>query len=174
MIFGSRAVHFRGNLAKGRIEGSIAVSKGTSALVRIDSADIEELPFLKASGIQGKGLFYGNLVFAKNSGNLKFDVKDARLNTASFGGIGIPLDIFRSAQGAMTISGPVIRITSFSLRGPGIYARLKGNINGNQLNAVLELMPEPALEKENVIFSLIGTYRTSPGYYSIPVTKTLE
>lgn len=181
IIFGRRAVHFRGSLdggqagkERGTIEGAVSLSGGTSARVNLRAGDIQYMPFLRSSGISGGGLLNGELSFERNRGEVRFDIDGARLAAGSFSGISVPLDSFRSAQGAMSINGSVIEISSFSLRGEGIYARVKGRISGSQIEMLLELMPDRAFENTNLIFTALSGYRLSPGYYAIPLKKAIE
>lgn len=173
MLAGEAPLHFRGNVGGGRIDGEAGLLKGSPADIRVDKAHMEEIPFFALSGLEGSGALSGEFRLAKGTGDIKFVVKDARLKTGSFGGVSVPLDVFRGAKGAMTVEGPTVKIVSFSLEGDGIYARIKGNIVGGTLNVTLELMPDRSF-KESIVFSALGNYRVSPGYYVIPITKTLE
>jgi type II secretion system protein N len=173
LLAGKPPLDFRGNVGGGRIEGEAGFLKTSSANIRVDKANMEEIPFFALSGLEGNGILSGEFRLAKGTGDIKFVLKDARLKTGSFGGVSVPLDVFRRARGAMTVEGPTVKIVSFSLEGEGIYARIKGNIVGKRLDVTLELMPDRSF-KESIVFSALGNYRVSPGYFVIPITKTLE
>lgn len=168
------ALKFSGTVGRGVIEGVLSVSKGISAHVSVKEADIESMPFLELTGIGGRGKLAGEFNLEKKSGDIKFNLSGARLRTSSFGGVTVPLDFFESAMGAMRISGDTLQIVSFSMEGRSIYARIKGEIAGKNMRATLELMPEQSFEKDNIILSALTAYRVSPGYYSIPISKTFE
>jgi type II secretion system protein N len=173
LLSGKPPLDFRGNVGGGRIDGEAGFLKRSSANIRVDKANIEEIPFFALSGLEGNGTLSGEFRLAKGTGDIKFVVKDAHLKNGSFGGVSVPLDVFRDAKGAMSIEGPTVKIVSFSLEGEGIYARIKGNIVGKRLDVTLELMPERSF-KEALIFSALENYRVSPGYFVIPITKTLS
>ena len=173
LLAGKPPLDFSGNVGGGRIDGEAGFLKRSPANIRVYRANIEEIPFFALSGLEGNGTLSGECRLAKGTGDIKFVVKDARLKTGSFGGVSVPLDVFRDAKGAMTVEGPTVKIVSFSLEGEGIYARIKGNIVGKKLDLTLELMPDRSF-KEAFIFSALENYRVSPGYFVIPITKTLE
>ena len=70
------------------------------------------------------------------------------------------------------IENSIIKITSISLEGDKGYARLKGDITNRRMDLSLELMPD-----ENKLSTgesmLIGRHIVSPGYYVIPIKKSL-
>jgi hypothetical protein len=106
-----------------------------------------------------------------SSGEIRFDLTNAAFESASFGGIMIPLEMFYKARGAMKINNNAVDITSFALEGDGIYARIKGNITAGRSSLILELMPERSFKEKNYIFSVLEQYKVSPGYYSIPIKQ---
>ncbi len=171
LLLGQPALHLRGSLAGGGIDAMIGPFRRT-ADVRVTGAHIGEIPFVGFAGVEGTGTLSGQLTIAGGRGDVTFTVTDARLQTGSFGGIAVPLSMFHEARCAMSIQGEVVKVLSFSLEGEGIYARIKGEIAGRTLNLNLELMPDRSF-KEAVFLSALGTYRVSPGYYVIPIRKTL-
>ncbi len=169
------ALRCGGKMAGGRITGSIGLPGGKGPVrVSIDNARIEELPFLSLAGIGGSGSISGRLIMTKGSGDILFAVREAHLLPASFGGIRVPLDAFSDGTGALALDGGKLRVTSFSLEGNGIYARVKGTMEGNVLNLKMELMPEKSFALENPVFALLAAYRDSPGHYSIPITAAVN
>jgi type II secretion system protein N len=172
MLAGRPPLRFVGTLGGGRVDGQAGFFRGSPATVRVERAHIKEIPFFGLSGLEGSGTLSGELRTAKGKGYVEFAVEDTRLKTVSYGGVPVPLDVFREARGALQIGGTAVKIVSFSLEGDGIYARVRGNITGKTLNASLELMPDSSF-RDAIVFSALGRYRESPGYYVIPITTTL-
>ena len=172
MLAGLPPLRFEGTLGGGRVAGQAGFFEGSPMTVRVDKARIEEIPFFGLSGLEGSGTLSGELRSVKGKGDVQFTVEDARLKTVSYGGVPVPLEVFHEARGALQIEGTGIKIVSFSLDGDGIYARIKGNVAGKRLNVSLELMPDSSF-RDAIVFSALGRYRLSPGYYVIPITATL-
>jgi type II secretion system protein N len=169
------ALRCEGEIAGGRIKGNIGLLQGKGPVkVSLEDAHVEELPFLSSMGIGGSGNISGKMHIEKGAGEILFAVRDAHLLPASFGGIKVPLDVFSGGTGALELDGRVLRVKSFSLEGDGIYARVKGNVEGNRMNLIMELMPEKSFVEENPAFALLATYRDSPGHYLIPITTAVN
>ena len=168
------AVSFEGELSGGKVEGSIDLFKGgdrISAAVR--NAELEGMPFFSLLGVRGRGSLSGDIAIRNTKGTATFSVADARFDQATIAGISIPVNVFTSARGAMTVDGNTLRIQSFALDGEGIYARLSGDVSAGKMNLKMELMPEKSFRDQNVVFMMIKRYEVSPGYYSIPLTGPL-
>jgi type II secretion system protein N len=175
LLFLKPMIRCSGEIAGGRIKGSVGFLRKRGAVkVSIADARLEELPFLPSLGVSGSGLLSGRMNLEEGSGDILFALKDAHLVPASFGGVRVPLDVFSDGTGALNLQGTTLRVTSFSLEGKGIYARVSGNIADNRLNLKMELMPEKAFVEENPVFGLLRAYRDSPGHYSIPITATVR
>jgi type II secretion system protein N len=172
LLAGRPPLRFWGTLGGGRVDGQVGFFRGSPATVSVEKAQINEIPLFGLSGLEGSGTLSGELRSAKGKGDIQFTVKDARLKTISYGGVPVPLEVFHDARGALQIGGAGIKIVSFSLDGDGIYARVKGNVAGKRLNVSLELMPDSSF-RDAIVFSALGRYRLSPGYYVIPITTTL-
>ncbi len=165
----------RGEIAGGGIRGRVGLIHGMGPLkVNIEEARVEGLPFLSLAGVSGTGKISGRMDIAAGSGDIVFAIRDAHLLPASFGGIRVPLDIFSHGTGALALVGETLRVTSFSLEGSSIYARVKGTIEGNMLNLTMELMPQKSFAEENPVFGLLAAYRDSPGHYSIPIAEAVN
>jgi type II secretion system protein N len=164
-----------GEIAGGRIKGSVGLLQGNGPLkVSIADARMEEMPFLSSLGVGGSGSISGRMNLEKGVGDILFALKDVHLLPASFGGIKVPLDVFSDGTGALALDGSMLRVISFSLKGSGIYARVKGTIEGSTMNLKMELMPEKSFVEENQVFALLAAYRDSPGHYSIPITEKVH
>jgi len=165
-------VLFEGDISGGRMNGRVdLLHSGNRADIAIDKAEVEGVPFFRALGLAGsRGTFSGDMKIEDSSGEIRFALADAVFESASFGGVTLPLEMFNKARGAMTINNNTVEIKSFALEGDGIYARIKGNITGGRASLTAELMPERSFKEKNYLFSLLEQYRVSPGYYSIPIT----
>jgi type II secretion system protein N len=169
------ALRCKGGIAGGTVNAGIGLAGGEGQVtVKIDGARIEKLPFLSLAGIGGSGSISGRMEIEKGTGQILFAVEEAHLLPASFGGIKIPLDAFTDGTGALALEGRTLRVTSFSLEGKGIYARVKGTIAGNRLNLKMELMPQESFIRNNPLFGLLANYKDSPGHYSIPITTAVN
>ncbi len=167
-------ITFHGDVAGGTVRGTLYLSGGGRSLdVVLKNAQIEEVPFFTRTGLGGRGIISGEYRAENNTGNLKFTVEDAAIKTASFGGVPVPLNMFRTARGAMETNGSMLRIISFAMEGKGIYARIKGDVTGRMFNLTMEIMPDASLEGQDPIFSIIRSYEVSPGYYSIPIRSAI-
>jgi type II secretion system protein N len=169
------AVRCNGEIAGGRIMGIVGLLQGNGPVkVNIADARIEEMPFLSSLGVGGSGSISGRMNLEKGSGDILFALKDVHLLPASFGGIKVPLNVFSDGTGALALDGRTLRVTSFSLEGNGIYARVKGTIEGNMMNLKMELMPEKSFMEENPVFALLAAYRDAPGHYWIPIAEEVH
>lgn len=167
-------LRFNGEAGGGGINGSFDLLGGKGLLyVAIEGAEMEGIPFFPLIGLRGRGVISGAVTMENGAGEAKFTVKDTVLESGSFGGITLPLNMFNNARGAMTFKPGMIRVVSFSLDGRDIYARLKGDIKGSSMDLTMELMPDKAYIEKNPLFLMLENYRVSPGYYSIPLTGKL-
>jgi type II secretion system protein N len=166
---------FNGDISGGKMSGKVNLLKGKHQVaVYCNNAHVDAIPFLSGAGFSGKGILSGEFLFKDKFGELKFSITDARFYEKSFSGITVPLNVFHSVRGAMTINGDIIKIVSFSLEGRGIYARIKGNIRGGNMDLTMEIMPDSSFTGNSYIFSMIDNYKVSPGYYVIPIKSTIS
>jgi type II secretion system protein N len=167
-------ITFHGDLAGGTVRGTLYFSRGDRSLdVALKNVQLEEVPFFAQAGLGGRGVISGEYRSVNRRGNLKFTVEDADIRTASFGGVPVPLNMFRTARGAMETNDGILRINSFAMEGKGIYARIKGEVTGSTLNLTMEIMPDASIERQDMMFSMIRRYEVSPGYYSIPIRSAI-
>lgn len=168
------SVLFDGDIGGGRMNGRVDLLHNNRVDIAIDKAAIEGIPLFRVLGLEGSsGIFSGDMKMENSSGEIRFDLTNAVFESASFGGIMLPLEMFYQARGAMTINNNTFDIKSFALEGDGIYARIKGNITEGRARLTAELMPERSFKEKNYIFSMLEQYKVSPGYYSIPITSNL-
>lgn len=165
---------FHGDISGGKITGNVTLLKGKNHLnVSIDNATIDGIPLFNVMGLSGKGTLSGEFRLRDGTGDLKFSIKDAQFENTSFSGVIIPVNLFQSATGAMTIDGDLVRISSLSLQGDDFYARVKGNIKKNVMDLTLELMQNSSSTDKASLLFLLENYKVSPGYYVIPVKGSI-
>lgn len=166
---------FNGDINGGKIIGEFNLLKKENQVdISIDSANVDEIPFFAVVGLNGKGVLSGELHVRDRSGELRFSIKDTRFESRSFSGVTVPMGIFHSARGAMVINGDAVKVSSFSLEGKGIYARVKGDIRGGLMNLKMEIMRDSSFTGDTYIFSMIENYKVSPGYYVIPIKSRVS
>ncbi len=166
------ALRVDGEIAGGTMHGRMGLRGGVD--MKVEGARIGRLPFFASAGIDGEGSISGRLALDNGAGTVRFAIIDARLRPASFEGVKAPLDLFSTGRGALTVAGGTISVTSLSLEGRGIYARLRGNVSGGAIHMTMELMPEKSFIENNPVLALLAAYRDSPGHYSIPINATVN
>lgn len=167
-------LHFSGDLGGGKIDGRVDLLKGRDRIdVHVGEAHLEDVPFFSIIKLEGKGVLSGDITLENNRGNIRLEIREAALKTGTFGGVTVPLEMFDTARGAFSLGYGMLKVTSFSLEGKGIYARIKGVIVGGNTNLTMELMPDKSLMASDPVFSLLESYRVSPGFYSIPINGNL-
>lgn len=164
-----------GDVAGGRLEGSVNAAKGkTIAWVKVAGAQAEDMPFFKAMGLDAKGILNGEIDISGARGDIKFSVTEALIAGRSFSGVHIPLDLFYTAKGAMSIEGDTLTVTSFTFEGVDIYARVKGTARGAEIDLTVEIMPEAAFNDRSLALMPLEQYKISPGYYQVPAKGKLS
>jgi type II secretion system protein N len=163
-----------GDVGGGSINTRLDLLRNKKLLsITIDKSEIENIPLLSTMGLTGTGIFSGDLRAENDFGEIKFNIDNVDIKTASFGGIPVPLEMFSGIKGLLSLSGNTTEIKSLTLEGEGIYARVQGNISAGRINLDLELMPEASFKERNPVFSLLEQYKISPGYYSVPIISNL-
>jgi type II secretion system protein N len=163
-----------GYLGEGSFSGDASLSRKKAALnLDFRQARLNDMRFLSAAGIRGRGTVSGNIVLTDQKGLVKFLVKDAELEPVIFQGVPAPLNFFRTIQGSVDIDVNTIDVASVSLEGPNIFARLRGTIRNNFMDLRMEVMPEKVFLENPLLLSQVDRYQISPGYYVIPVNGPL-
>lgn len=166
---------FSGTIGGGSLQGTAELlRKSREVTITVTEAEMAMVPFFELAGLKGSGRVSGTLLLQNSKGGVKFDLKEMRVPQAAFGNISVPLNYFQSAQGALELDGGSAKVNSFTMEGPGIYARVKGDITGGRLALTLEIMPEKAFADKNPVMLLLERYKTSPGMYSVPLTNNLN
>ncbi|MBU2623521.1 MAG: type II secretion system protein GspN [Proteobacteria bacterium] len=163
---------FSGGVSGGRVYGVIdlrgqGTGGGRTINVNGDGININGIPALERFGVRGNGNLGFDLHLMDDTGEARFSIREARFEGAFSGVDFLPLDLFQSVRGALTIK-KTITVKSLTLEGRGVYSRINGNINGNSVDMNIELMVDSSFELEPVLAEVLGSYRVSPGYYVIP------
>lgn len=168
-------VPFEGSVSKGSLTGKATVGRDGYAIdAALSGAEMGGLPALALAKVQGTGVLSGDFRMKDGQGALKFTVQNGDFKAISYGGYLIPLNMFHTARGAVSIKGPLIEVESVSLEGDGVYARARGKVVGGRVDMKLELMPEESAVPESTMMAIAGRYRVSPGYYVIPIQTTIK
>lgn len=159
-------------ISGGNISGQASM---TGNEIKIDASNIKisGIPLFEQAGLHGEANLSGSLLLQDNKGNIIFSSDNMGLKNASFGGVPLPLELFYSLKGAMTISGDTVEVQSFALEGKGIYARIKGLLKQKRLNMIMELMTDSSFKSEAFPLWMLEAFKVSPGNYAIPINTTL-
>jgi type II secretion system protein N len=166
-------LEFTTHLQAGRVIGEVDLMGQGAITLRGNNLPVQEIPFFERIGIRGEGILAGTFLFRKGKEELKFSVTNAKLKNTSFGGVFLPLDVFHTVHGFVTLGDGTMDVRSFNLQGDGIYARVKGNATGRQVNMDVELMVDSSFQETPILQAMVGQYKVSPGYYVIPLKSVL-
>lgn len=176
-LLGLRAVvPFRGTVGEGALEGTASATRdgGYEIDAALKDARVSRIEAVSLAGVDGEALLSGDLHMKDGAGELRFTLKEAAFDAVAYGGYVLPLNMFQTARGAVTIRGNTVEVDSFTLEGEGIFARAKGKVIGRAVDMELELMPEESVVPESVMMAMAGRYRVSKGYYVIPLRTRLD
>ena len=163
-------LRFHGSMNDGDVTGFVRLTGADSLVITAGNVRINGIPLFEPLGIYGDGILSGSFLVRNNSGELKFSVRDVHLKSASLGGVFLPLDLFHDAKGAVRFNNDnTAEVQSFAMTGAGIYARVKGTVQGNDMNMSLELMTDSSFARESLFQMMLEKYRVSPGYYLVPL-----
>lgn len=154
-----------GNVYDGMVYGVIGQG-GRSVTVNGSGINMNGIPALERFGVRGNGKLDFDLHLLDDIGEAKFSIREARFAGDFFGVDFLPLDLFQSARGIITIE-KTITIKSLTLEGRGLYARVNGNIVGKSLRMKIELMIDSSFELQPLLAKNLEPYRVSPGCYVI-------
>ncbi|HEX2995498.1 MAG TPA: hypothetical protein VHP14_11775, partial [Anaerolineales bacterium] len=128
---------------------------------------VRDLAALENVGISGEGNLSFHLDWSEAKGNFKFSINSAKLK-GNLPGIGsLPLEFFQSVQGLIGI-GDSITLHPLTLKGPGLYVRLKGDIRGSTFDGQVELMMDSSCDHYAFLHVAMARYSQAPGYYVVP------
>ncbi|HXX80275.1 MAG TPA: type II secretion system protein GspN, partial [Thermodesulfovibrionales bacterium] len=72
---------FEGEMSGGEVEGKVGLTGKESLTIRGNTIHLKGIPFLDSLGIRGDGLLSGDFHMSNDTGEVKFSVADASLNT---------------------------------------------------------------------------------------------
>jgi len=163
------AFTINGEMGDGKVHGTIKLP--LDGTIHIERAELNEIPYLKRTGIDIYGNMTSEISVKTDSVNAVFQIPDLTIRDSVMTVIPL-LSSFRKMQGSLSLAGNNLKVDSVSLDGEKGYARLKGTITKGNMDLTLELMPDAS--KLNTMESmLIGKYIISPGYYLVPVRGQL-
>lgn len=154
-----------GHMGDGKINGIIGRAGG-----EIKAIDIN-LSSLKIPSLEGNGILNLTAEIQNGTGGARFSITKARLKPVQYRDLFIPLDLIETVKGSVIIKQNEYYLESVTLSGKDIFGRLKGSINKNTVDLVLELMPEGNLN--NTLMLLIPKALVSPGYFRIDIKRSL-
>ena len=184
LLSGRLALSWRAAIGPGQASGEFAPRTGDTTIF-MSGIPLEQLPFIQTltgAHLKGTLLIKANLngKGAATKGEMQVEVTGASLAGLKIGGLPLPDADYRRVQGMLKAGGGMVTITSFTLEGDSLYARLKGDfpvtapLARAPLNLTLELMPKPDfMERQKYIFLLLVKYMAAPGHYQLPITGTL-
>jgi type II secretion system protein N len=164
---------FESHLQGGRVTGEVDLAGKGAVAIKGDNISIEGIPFLDLIGIRGRGNLAGTFRSRNGQGEITFSVLNAKLKNTSFEGVFLPLEVFHTVHGLVTLKDGALDVRSFTLQGDGVYARVKGNATGQRLNMDVELMMDSSFRETPILQALVRQYQVSPGYYVIPLKTAL-
>jgi type II secretion system protein N len=164
---------FESHLQGGRVTGEVDLAGKGAVAMKGNDISIEAIPFLDLIGIRGRGDLSGTFRSGNGQGEITFSVMNAKLKNTSFEGVFLPLEVFHTVYGLVTLRDGTVDVRSFTLQGDGVYARVKGNATGRKLNMDVELMMDSTFQATPILQALVRQYQVSPGYYVIPLKVAL-
>ncbi|MEW6570056.1 MAG: type II secretion system protein GspN [Nitrospirota bacterium] len=165
---------FDGGFSGGRFSGHMDISKGSiRAEIGLNQASIADMRILSLAGVKGTGKISGQVRVQGDIGHVEFVTEEAKFEPAFFQGIMVPMNLFHKVTGSIEVRGNTINITSLTLEGKDIYARLKGNIKGKFIDAEMEIIPGKSLIENPLFIYEFDRYKVSPGYYVMPLKMNL-
>lgn len=163
-------LRFHGSMNGGDVTGFVRLTGADSLMITAGNIRINGIPLFEPLGIYGDGILSGSFRVRNNSGELKFSVRDVNLKSTSLSGVFLPLDLFHDIKGAVKMnSDNTAEVQSFAMTGTGIFARVKGTMQGNDMNMSLELMTDSSFASGSLFQMILEKYRVSPGYYLVPL-----
>jgi len=160
--------NFSGQIGQGRMRGAAGRERGAvTATVHGEDIDVGSLPILAQSGIYGEGSLAFDFLWKESRGEMAFSIDKARLKSFFAGNNAVPLNFFHGVKGLVTL-GTTITVNSLALEGPGIYARVKGEIRDGSFDGRAEVMADASFSQHPLLQLLLERYQVSPGYYVVP------
>lgn len=161
-------LNFTGQVNHGTIRGNYAgMGEGAAFQIHGENIQINGLPIIEKMGVHGDGTIMFNFDWSNKKGEITFSLNNAVLKGALSGFSALPLNVFKSVKGLLSI-GDMVTVKSLALEGTGIYVRMKGIVREGDFDGNIELMMDSSFEHYNVSQPLLEKYKISPGFYVIP------
>jgi hypothetical protein len=166
-------ININGQVNSGTIRGILFMKEPSPDLDIVgENIQINGLPIIERTGIYGEGSLKFSFQRTEERGEITFSIDNAKLKGALTGLGVLPLDVFKSVRGLLTI-GDTVNVDSLAFEGKGIYTRIKGKIKESRFDGNLEMMIDSSFELHTVLESLLERYKISTGYYVIPYTQKI-
>jgi type II secretion system protein N len=173
------------SLGSGRLNLEQRITGRQKVSVSADKLPLSEMPFFKTVlGARVGGSLWSEGLVTRGpqgwSGELKLEISQLEFSGVRLGAFPLPDAGNLNSKGMVRITDGKARLESLTLQGEGVYMRLSGllpmgvNADAAPLDLQLEIMPKPEfLEKQKLVFLLLGKFMVSPGVYRIPIRGTL-
>jgi type II secretion system protein N len=166
-------VNINGQVNFGTIRGTIFMKQPNPDLDIVgENIQINGLPIIERTGIYGDGSLKFTFQRTEERGEITFSIDNAKLKGALTGLGVLPLGVFKSVRGLLTI-GDTVNVDSLAFEGKGIYTRIKGKIIESRFDGNIEMMIDSSFELHTVVESFLERYKISAGYYVIPYTQKI-
>jgi hypothetical protein len=166
-------IHINGQVNFGTIRGIVFMKQPNPDLDIVgENIQINGLPIIERTGIYGDGSLKFTFQRTEERGEITFSIDNAKLKGALTGLGVLPLGVFKSVRGLLTI-GDTVNVDSLAFEGKGIYTRIKGKIIESRFEGNIEMMIDSSFELHAVLESFLERYKISAGYYVIPYTQKI-
>lgn len=185
LVTGRAVVAGELTIGSGHLNTRYALNGKDALDIAAEGISLADIPFFKSVlGAKAAGILWsqGNLLRGAKglSGDLKLEIKQLEFSGVKLGAFPLPDVTNLKTQGMVKITDGRARLESFTLEGDGVYMRLSGDIPTGAnaavtpLNMSLQIMPKPEfLDKQKLVFMLLGRFMTAPGIYTVPIRGTL-
>jgi hypothetical protein len=166
-------ININGQVNFGTVRGILFMKQANPDLfLDGENIQINGLPIIERTGIYGDGSLKFTYQRNEERGEVTFSIDNAKLKGALTGLGVLPLGVFKSVRGLLTI-GDTVNVDSLAFEGKGIYTRIKGKIKESRFDGNIEMMIDSSFELHTVVESLLERYKISAGYYVIPYTQKI-
>lgn len=161
------------SFAGGGLRGNVRMFRNLLNLT-IDEIRLEEMGFIKDSGIEAKGLISGtvSLYLRELKGDLRFSIVDAIIKDIKDKGY-VPLSLFNKVRGFVEFNSNTVNVHSLFFEGSGIYGRIRDSRLKIQdlrfSEGSMEIMVDSDFSMPHLIELGLFNYKRAPGYYIIPL-----
>lgn len=187
LFAGRLTVHIDGSAGDGWFTGYAVLrrSGGGSLTIEARGVDFRYLPVLTRSSVKINGLIDARASLNRiGAGCLEgtIGINGYRIESSEVKVMGYPLPLgsIESAGGQVELKGCKALIEGLWIEGKDLSARLSGEVTAvktplaqSPVELTLEITPRGGLAGKEFMLSLLGAYRKSANFYSIPVRGTI-